>query len=418
MTTAVREQTELTPCIERWEVEVIRGLAEQVAEIAAASRMAAIRARWRAVNGLRKPDRAPVYCRPIGCWRELLPPETLACRTGWLRGMEQAFRKILLKREIDDDTPVSPHYAVPAVFEVDPPNTWGLDIGQTRPAESDGAWAYDPPLRTESDYDKLCAPHFTYNEPATRRRLEQVSEVLGDALPVKLVCLPPLTANICTFAAKLRGLEQMMLDMALNPELMHRLMAHLRDAVLTAMDQVEATGLLTPNNEGPMFCSDPFGPAPVAGRYGYRNCWSIANSQECDQVSPAMWEEFALTYEKAIFARFGLVQYGCCENLTHKIDRVLTIPNLRVFVSSAWTDLDKVIEAVGTDYCIMWRQKATDVVFPADVSSIKAHLDEGTRKLKGQYYQLVLRELQTLAGHMDRLHVWAQLAKEAGARHV
>ena len=44
-------------------------------------------------------------------------------------------------------------------------------------------------------------------------------------------------------------------------------------------------------------------------------------------------------------------------------------------------------------------------------------LTEGMRKLKGSYYQVVLRELQTLSGHPDRLHVWTRLAKEAAARH-
>lgn len=36
----------------------------------------------------------------------------------------------------------------------------------------------------------------------------------------------------------------------------------------------------------------------------------------------------------------------------------------------------------------------------------------------GCYYQVVLRELQTLAGHADRLQVWTQLAKEAVSRYA
>jgi len=97
---------------------------------------------------------------------------------------------------------------------------------------------------------------------------------------------------------------------------------------------------------------------------------------------------------------------------------VLSIPNLRIFVASAWTDLDRVIDAVGDRYTIMWRQKASDVVMYDDVSSIRAHLDDGCRRLKGCRYQIVLRELQTLHGHPDRLHVWTELAKEAAAKHA
>ena len=61
----------------------------------------------------------------------------------------------------------------------------------------------------------------------------------------------------------------------------------------------------------------------------------------------------------------------------------------------------------------MWRQKASDVVFPDDTSALKQHLESGVRRLRGCYPQIVLRELMTLAGHPDRLHVWTRLAIDA-----
>jgi hypothetical protein len=39
-----------------------------------------------------------------------------------------------------------------------------------------------------------------------------------------------------------------------------------------------------------------------------------------------------------------------------------------------WTDLATVRRAVGQDYVIMWRQKASDVVFPDDVETIPRDL--------------------------------------------
>ncbi|MFA5863936.1 MAG: hypothetical protein WC975_04530, partial [Phycisphaerae bacterium] len=70
------------------ERDVVRELARKVAEIALGSENATIQKRWRDVNALRKPDRAPVYCRPVGCWREIIPPDTLVCQDPWLRGWE------------------------------------------------------------------------------------------------------------------------------------------------------------------------------------------------------------------------------------------------------------------------------------------------------------------------------------------
>jgi hypothetical protein len=48
-----------------------------------------------------------------------------------------------------------------------------------------------------------------------------------------------------------------------------------------------------------------------------------------------------------------------------KIDGVLSLPNLRIFVYRAWTSLEIVQEAVGQDYVIMWRQKAVPHVAAA-----------------------------------------------------
>jgi len=263
----------------------------------------------------------------------------------------------------------------------------------------------------------LQLPTFTYDAAQTEEMLARHDELFGDLLPVRRVCDVPLGSTFGTAAADLRGLEQMMADMYDEPELLHRLMAFLRDATLRAMDTIESSGLLTPNNVGPMICSDPIGPAPADGCYTLRNSWCMANSQEFDQVSPAMWEEFCLDYQRPIFARYGLVGYGCCENLTQKIDGILTIPNLRLFVCSAWTNLDILLDKLSADYCIMWRQKASEVVFPDDTAGIRDHLQHGAQCLQGRPYQIVLRELQTLAGHSDRLHEWTRLAKEAAEKY-
>jgi hypothetical protein len=394
----------------------VRELARRVAEIAASDGMAAIRRRWRDVNALRKPDRAPVWCRPVGAWEELLPEASLQCADPWLRSIERVFRQALIKHDIGDDSPVEPWFEVGAVFDWEPWPPWGLAPGRHQSDAPGGAWAYDPPLKTREDFDRLRLPSLTYNPTRTQEALDRAHALLGDLLPVRRVCDAPLSATLGTAAAELRGLTELMLDAAAEPELLHRLMAHLRDGTLQAMRQVAAAGVLTPNNTGPMTCSDPIGAPAADGTFGYGNLWASANSQEFDQVSPAMWEEFCLRYQMPILAQFGLTAYGCCENLTHKIDGVLTIPNLRIFVCSAWTDLNAVMERVGRRYVVMWRQKASDVVFSPSAERLRRDLEDGARRLQGCRYQIVLRELQTLAGHPDRLREWTRLAIEAAER--
>ena len=116
----------------REERDLVRELAQQVAEIAAGAANEAIRRRWRDVNALRRPDRAPVWCRPVGCWQEIMPPESLLCRDPWLRGLENRFRQVLFKHEIGDDSPVDAHFAVEAVVDADPPDLWGVEIRRRR----------------------------------------------------------------------------------------------------------------------------------------------------------------------------------------------------------------------------------------------------------------------------------------------
>ena len=399
--------------------DLVRELARRVAEIAASSENQAIRKRWCDVNALRKPDRAPVWCRPCGCWTELVLEDTLICQDPWLRDLELGFRRILKKHEINDDSPLEPYFAVNAVFDIDPSNRWGVQIGRHLSDEAGGAWGYDPPLKTKEDFENLKMPSFSYNPMKTHQQLERMEELLDDVIPVKLVCNPGydnLSATLGTAASELRGLEQLMMDTIIEPQLLHQLMAHVRDAKMRELDAWEASGLLVPNS-GPMLCSDPVGQQSVEGKLNLKNCWCTGNSQEFDQVSPEMWKEFLLEYQKPIFERFAHVCYGCCEDLTHKIDSVLSIPNLRIFVCSAWTSLDIVLDRIGTDYCIMWRQKASEVVFPDDTATIRRELEEGIKRLRGRRYQVVLRELQTLAGHPDRLHVWTDIAKEMTTKY-
>jgi hypothetical protein len=71
-----------------------------------------------------------------------------------------------------------------------------------------------------------------------------------------------------------------------------------------------------------------------------------------------MWEKLRLNYQEPIFGRYGLVGYGCCENLTPKIDGVLSIPNLCSFVCSAWTCLEAMQDAVGQEHTITWPRRA------------------------------------------------------------
>ncbi len=402
------------------EIKYIRELAAEVVNIAREPRMAAIKQRWSDVNGLRRPDHSPVWCNPVGLWAELIPDSSLCCRDSFLRDLELTFKKLLIKRDIDDDTPVNDYFKSGMVFDVTPDNVWGVDIVRESLDTAGSAWQYKSALQTPDDFDRLRIPEYRYNPQKTAAKAAKLEEVLSGVIPVRIVPFQGYfsIATICYPAAELRGMEQMMMDMMLEPELVHRLMNIIYQGAMRFLDAVEAAGNIVPNNDEAMFQSAPLRQGISASDYSLKDCWIAGNSQELDQVSPAMFEEFLLDYQKKIFARFGAVSYGCCENLTHKMAPVLAIPNLKIMVCSAWTNLDKLIAQTGTKHCIMWRHKASDVVCPHDTAAFKQYVNEGARKLQGCYYQTILRELQTQMGHTSRLYEWTQISKEATTKYA
>jgi hypothetical protein len=300
---------------------------------------------------------------------------------------------------------------------------WGVPIGHVRPegappdAPTRTAWRYDPPLKEESDIERIRPPRYRHDADATRQELERMDDLLGDLLPVREVCaVPGPGAWLHGWATELRGVEQLLVDLMDRPRWVHRLMRTLMEGFLGVMDQFEQAGVLTLNNVGLMACDDLPGPAFDPARVRLRNLWGRGESQEFHGVSPAQHEEFLLRYQKPILERFGLTFYGCCEDLTNKIDLILSIPNLRRFVCSAWTDLGRLAEAVGDRYAIEWRQRATDVVFAADLADVRKHLEHGLTLARGCCIMVVLQELETVANNRRRLPEWAALAKEVGAR--
>lgn len=401
--------------------ETVRELARQIAELAHRPENARRKKLWCDVNSLRPPERPPVICHPgTGAWEELLPKSVLVSKDPWLAGLEHQYRTILYKWEIGDDTVIHDEWtSVAAVMRLQGEHFWGLPITHVRPADASEdsptrtAWRYEPPIKEESDIEKIVPPKYRYDAEATRREMERMHDLVGDILPVKRIAsVPGPGAWLHGWATELRGVEQLLFDMMDRPEWTHRLMRTLMEGFLGVMDQFEQAHVLTLNNIGLGACDD----LPAAGfnpdRVRLKDLWGRGESQEFQGVSPARYEEFLLQYQKPILERFGLTSYGCCEDLTGKMSMVLSIPNLRKFVCSAWTDLGKLANAVGDRYCIEWRQKATDVAFAPDLSAVRKHLEKGLALARGCRIMIVLQELETVNRNRRRLQEWASLAKE------
>ena len=91
--------------------EILRSLAEDVAEIADLPVMAERRAEWKRHNALER-VRPMILIFPEGSWRELLPDSEMTCEDSAARRMEWTLRSRLYHHQnFQDDTVIEKEWA-------------------------------------------------------------------------------------------------------------------------------------------------------------------------------------------------------------------------------------------------------------------------------------------------------------------
>lgn len=221
----------------------------------------------------------------------------------------------------------------------------------------------------------------------------------------------------------LRGLEQMMLDMANSPDALHRLMAFLRDGTMARLDYLEREGLLHLNNGGEYVGSGGFGwsrelpQADFDGRVRTKDLWGMAESQETVGVSPAMFEEFVFQYQLPLLERFGLNCYGCCEPVHSRWHVIRRAPNLRRVSVSPWCDVADIAEKLQHDYILSMKPnpaRLADSVFDEDL--IRRELRENLERARGCCIEIIMKDCHTIGKDPWRVCRWVELAREESER--
>ena len=135
-----------------------------------------------------------------------------------------------------------------------------------------------------------------------------------------------------------------------------------------------------------------------------KDLWIFMASQETTLVSPAMFDEFIVQYQLPIIAHYGLCAYGCCEDLTQKIDVLRQIPNLRRIAVTPWADLARCAEQIGRDYVISWRPSPAEMVCTAfDRDRIRRSVRDAMEICRGLNVEVTLKDVQTVGGDFNRL---------------
>jgi hypothetical protein len=399
------------------ELSIVRDLAERYAEQAARPIQDRRRTLWRDHNSKVR-TRPLIYMRAFA-WSEL-PDATCVCEDPFLRSLETQLRKLLFWASLEDDSVFEPWFPVSAAKILPGEGAWGVPIRWIGRGH-DSAGICESPLKEPEDMAKLVVPEHRIDEEATAARVARVQEVFGDVLPVSVDRAPlwvSWNADISTCLAQLRGLEQIMWDMMDRPEWLHELLAFMRDGILKAHLEAERAGdwhLNNHQNQAIPYArevQDPVAESPSVLR---KDLWWFCAAQEFAVIGPEQFDEFLVQYQLPIMREFGLVAYGCCEDLTRKLDVLRQIPNLRRIAVSPMANVRECAEQIGDDYVFSYRPSPSDMVgYGWDEERARRILREDLQvcKANGCHVDITLKDVETVQGERQRLFDWMRVARE------
>lgn len=397
---------------------ILRELAKQVAAIASDERNNQEKvAFWKRHTAL-KGERPPVFVHPDGAWAELMPRSSMTCADGMARHVEYELRKRLFRHQyIKDDVPITAEIDIPKTYY----NTqWGV-APKRAPADGRGAYKIIPIIEKPSDWKQLTPPKVWHDDKQSAANLDFISDAVGDLLKIRQVGETNFSFHLMHWYCDYRGLDNLLYDLYDEPEMIHEVMRFFTDGVKGMLRQYEQQDLLSLNNNqvfhytGGVGCSDEL-PAPGFDPAHVRLCdlWGAAEAQEFAQVSPEMHEEFVLQYEREILEPFGLNGYGCCDDLSDKLDGVLKIRNLRRVAVCPWADIAKFTPVLQKKYIMTWKPKPMPLAAAEfDCELVRHELEEGLAKAKGGIIELILRDTHTCKMQPERFGKWVEIAREA-----
>ena len=415
--------------------DILRELASQVAEIAALPIQQEKIALWKALNGL-KPARPMVMLGSVP-WHEMDVDGELTVQSedDFCRGIETELRRTLYSwKHMPADMVVEPVVAIPKVTRGDDftlkssvDSIFGIStVEHTTTIDPNNdviAHEYFDQLKTEEDVQKIVNPTIVLDEEATAQANEKAQEIFDGILAVETQGYMP------TFApwdriVNWRGAQNALLDLADRPDFVHQIMARLTDAFLSLLDQLEEQGMLgvclpaTSVARRLIHSSGDYTDELPAEGYDLarpraRDVWTLGMAQIFSEVSPAMHQEFEIDYAVKWYSRFGLVYYGCCDPLDHKIDLLRKIPNLRKISMSPWVDVERGAEEIGGDF--VFSRKPNPAIFVSETWEPDAVVRDLQETLEpcnryGCPVEFIMKDISTVRYRPDRLWEWADIA--------
>lgn len=254
------------------------------------------------------------------------------------------------------------------------------------------AWIKEPVIKEEEDLEKLSYPDFKKSGlmPLIHRYYEEMNEALGGKLKVMF---PSWCRGPFCIAAHLRGFEDFLVDMLINPDFVHKLMRFVTDSI-----KIWTTERLK-------FLNEPIAPGKLYN-----------DEIDCPTLKPEMYKEFVLPYEIELSNFYGGIKYWhSCGNTTNFFEYIHQIPNLQMFHVSPWADEKKAAEVFGKttalDICINPEKD----VYQANEDTMTSRLEEIKKNCKGSRFAVradAFQPVHTLEYDLDKIGTWGRVASK------
>ena len=409
--------------LKREEVDVLRYLAEEWAEIASLPVHQKKALLWQKLNDLES-ERPMVWINEIP-WHEMNYQEELSlrCENQWARSQEEFMRRTLYQwRHMPGDMVLNPWLDCPlAIHSTDFGIMEDVELALTDERSDIVSRHFNIQIRDMDDLEKIQLPVITHNREATRIRFQLMEEIFVDILPVKKQGQTHIWFTPWDYLIRWWGIEEAMMDLILRPDMVHAFYERMVQAWMVELDQFEDQNLLSLDCNNTRIGSGGYGytrempgEAYDPDRVRPHNMWGCSNAQIFSEVSPEMHWEFAMEHDLPWLERWNMTYYGCCEPLAGKGHLLKRIPNLRKISFSPWNDSRKGLDELGSDYVISRKPN------PAIFASSSFDPDQARREIRefldmagdACHIELIMKDISTVKYDPQRLWEWERICME------
>ncbi len=274
---------------------------------------------------------------------DFIKPEELMCEDLYLRTIERGLREgIKHVNSLDDD------YILLDEFKLDYQLRYenaDYGVGLEYIINNDThAVLSNHPISTVSDIKKLKKRKIEVDFEKSLMTKKYLEEVFDGTINVNLQYANYNLPQLSKFILDLIGMDNMYFWLIDEPNAMAEMVEYIKDDYLSKMRNLEMNNALTLNNKNQISGSGSYGYVSglnksIDGKVRMSDLWVWMESQETTTISPELFEDAFLPAMGEISKHFGLVYYGCCEQLHDRFERIEKyMNNIRSVSVSPWSD--------------------------------------------------------------------------------